>query len=172
MPDYKILPAGDTALVVEFGEGIDRRLSAWVLALARRLERSDEGSTAIIETVPTFRSLMVHYDPLVLPAATLTACIDELMQDLQLDRAGRARVAPAGLLRRSASLPTSTTSRRAPVSRRRRSIERHSAVTYHVYMLGFLPGQAYLGDLPAELASAAARNAAAEDSRQARSRSR
>jgi KipI family sensor histidine kinase inhibitor len=33
-------------------------------------------------------------------------------------------------------------------------IERHSAVTYHVYMLGFLPGQAYMGDVPAELALA------------------
>jgi len=30
-------------------------------------------------------------------------------------------------------------------------IERHSAATYHVYMLGFLPGMAYLGDVPAEL---------------------
>jgi KipI family sensor histidine kinase inhibitor len=29
-------------------------------------------------------------------------------------------------------------------------IERASAITYHVYMLGFLPGQAYMGDLPAE----------------------
>src|SRR6202035_3620768 len=29
-------------------------------------------------------------------------------------------------------------------------IERHSAITYHVYMLGFLPGQAYMCDLPAE----------------------
>ena len=33
-------------------------------------------------------------------------------------------------------------------------IERHSSVPYHVYMLGFLPGQPYLGDLPAELALA------------------
>ncbi len=31
-------------------------------------------------------------------------------------------------------------------------IERHSAPTYHVYMLGFLPGQAYMGDVAAELA--------------------
>ena len=30
--------------------------------------------------------------------------------------------------------------------------ERHSAVTYHVYMVGFLPGYPYMGDLPAELA--------------------
>ena len=47
MPDYKILPAGDTALVVEFGEGIDRRLSRLVLALARGLERSEEHTSEL-----------------------------------------------------------------------------------------------------------------------------
>jgi KipI family sensor histidine kinase inhibitor len=31
-------------------------------------------------------------------------------------------------------------------------VERHAAVVYHVYVLGFLPGLAYLGDVPAELA--------------------
>ena len=36
MPYYKLLTAGDTALVVEFGDSIDQRLSAWVLALAER----------------------------------------------------------------------------------------------------------------------------------------
>jgi KipI family sensor histidine kinase inhibitor len=33
-------------------------------------------------------------------------------------------------------------------------VDRHSSATYHVYMLGFLPGQAYMGDLSSELALA------------------
>jgi hypothetical protein len=37
MQSYKLLPAGDTALVVEFGDGIDQVLSARVLALAERV---------------------------------------------------------------------------------------------------------------------------------------
>jgi len=46
---YRLLPAGDTALVVEFGERIDRRLSAQVLTLARLLgELRDEG---VIDTI-------------------------------------------------------------------------------------------------------------------------
>jgi inhibitor of KinA len=72
MPEYKVLPAGDTALVVEFGEHIDRQLSTWVLTLARRL--NDIGLDGIVETVPTFRSLMVYYDPLTLPTAAPGAC--------------------------------------------------------------------------------------------------
>lgn len=149
MPDYRVLPAGDTALVVEFGETIDRKLSALVLALARRLE--EVRLDGIVETVPTFRSLMVHYDPLVLSSAALIAGIDELMQDLKVtEQAGRLWRLPtcydASLAPDLDEVAAWTGLTPAQV------IEQHSAVTYHVYMLGFLPGLAYLGDLPAELA--------------------
>jgi inhibitor of KinA len=156
MPDYKVLPAGDTALVIEFGETIDRRLSAAVLALARRLDEAR--LDGVVETVPTFRSLMVHFDPLVLPGADLTARIDELMQDLSIqdlqttENAGRLWRLPACYDARLAPDIDDVAARTGLSTRQ--VVERHSAVTYHVYMLGFLPGQAYMGDLPAELALA------------------
>jgi inhibitor of KinA len=148
MSEYRLLPAGDTALVVEFGDSIDRRVSAKVLSLARRLDRARLGG--IIETVPTFRSLMVHYDPLVLPTSVLSARIAELMQGVQtMEGPGRlwrlpacydARIAPDldDVAAQTGLSPDQL-------------IECHSAATYHVYMLGFLPGMAYLGDVPAEL---------------------
>ncbi len=145
MSDYRVLPAGDTAVVVEFGEQIDRKVSVAVLALARRLtEARLEG---IVETVPTFRSLMVHYDPLVLPTSLLTESIAELVQGLQT-------TAPAG---RRWRLPACYDSEIAPdledVAERTgltpaQVVECHSSTTYHVYMLGFMPGMAYLGDVP------------------------
>ncbi|HEY7246128.1 MAG TPA: 5-oxoprolinase subunit PxpB [Xanthobacteraceae bacterium] len=148
-PRYKLLPAGDTALVVELGESIDRKLSAWVLALARRLDAAR--MHGIIETVPTFRSLLVHYDPLVLSAASLGAHVEQMMRGLSIaDQPGRswslpvcydASIAPdlGGVAQRTGLSPAQV-------------IERHSGVTYHVYMLGFLPGQAYMGDVPGDLA--------------------
>jgi inhibitor of KinA len=151
MPGYKVLPAGDTALVVELGETIDRRLSAAVLALTQRL--NEAGLDGVVEIVPTFRSLMVHFDPLVVPAAALEERIGDLMQGLRMTEGSR----------RQWRLPVCYDARLAPdlddVAAQigltpRQVIERHSAVTYHVYMLGFLPGQAYMGDLPAELALA------------------
>ena len=152
MREYKILPAGDTALIIEFGEGIDRELSRLVLALDRRLNDAKiKGSIdGVVETVPTFRSLMVYYDPLVLTADALKARIDELMKGLRLtEQAGRVWRLPVcyheQLAPDLAEVATRTNLSPAQV------VERHSAVTYHVYMLGFLPGQAYMGDVPAEL---------------------
>jgi inhibitor of KinA len=149
MPPYKVLIAGDTALVIEFGDGVDRQLSAWVLALARRLnEVRLEGVT---ETVPTFRSLMVYYDPIVLPTAALVARIAELMEGVRpTERAGRLWRLPVCYDCEVAPDLDDVAARTGLT--RDGVIERHAAVTYHVYMLGFLPGLPYLGDVPAELA--------------------
>src|SRR4029078_13741358 len=94
MSEYRLLPTGDTALVVEFGDRIDRQLSLRVLALAHR--RTEAKLAGGVECVPTFRSLMVHYDPLVLPAAELKACIAGLMRGLRgLECTGRLWRLPA-----------------------------------------------------------------------------
>jgi KipI family sensor histidine kinase inhibitor len=94
---------------------------------------------------------MVYFDPQVLPAASLLAHIGEMMRNLEVSERPGA----------TWSLPVCYDTTLAPdledVAARtglspRQVIERHSAVTYHVYMLGFLPGQAYMGDVPAELA--------------------
>ena len=54
----RILPCGDAALAIEFGDVIDVNLNDEVLALDVAVtERAHE---AITETVPTYRSLMVH----------------------------------------------------------------------------------------------------------------
>ena len=90
------------------------------------------------------------HDPLAIPPASLISCIDELIKGLSLtEQAGRVWRLPVCYDERLspdlAEVATRTNLSPAQV------IERHSAITYHVYMLGFLPGQAYMGDLPAEL---------------------
>jgi inhibitor of KinA len=148
MPEYRVLPAGDTALVVDFGDHVDRRLSTWVLALAGRLNESR--IPGVVEIVPTIRSLLVNYDPLVLPATALTARIVELMRGLQVAQGiTRHWHLPACYDSRIA-LDLDAVAASAGLSPAQ-VVERHSARTYHVYMLGFLPGMAYLGDVPEEL---------------------
>jgi len=149
MARYRIHPAGDTALVVEFGDRIDRELSTAVLALAQSLE--ERAIPGVVETVPTFRSLMVYFDPLALSAADLGAAIDERMLALTARPVvGRLWHLPV-CYDPSFAIDLDEVARRTGLSAPQ-VVERHSATTYHVYMLGFLPGQAYLGDVAAELA--------------------
>jgi inhibitor of KinA len=146
--DYRILTAGDTAIVVEFGDDIDRDLNAIVLALSGRLEEAH--IPGLTETIPTFRSLLLFYEPELLSRATLEGRIAGIVHDLTaVQRAGRtwrlpvcydAEMAPD--LIDVAALTGLTPSQ---------VVERHSGVVYHVYMLGFLPGLAYTGDVPREL---------------------
>ncbi len=65
----RILDAGEAALVVEFGATLDPAISNRVLALDDAL--AADRPRGIAETVPTYRSLMIHYDPLVLDRETL-----------------------------------------------------------------------------------------------------
>jgi KipI family sensor histidine kinase inhibitor len=149
MLEYRVLSAGDTALVVEFGDRIDHEISTAVLSLAQSLDA--EHIAGIVETVPTFRSLMVHYEPIALSEASLVARIDEQMRKLRAaEVVGRVWHLPV-CYDPCFAIDLDNVARQTSLSARQ-VVERHSGVTYHVYMLGFLPGQAYMGEVAAELA--------------------
>jgi inhibitor of KinA len=148
MTDFRILTAGDTAIVVEFGDTIDRELNAIVLALARKLEES--GIAGLNETIPTFRSLTVFYEPAVLPKAALESRITRIMHELRITQ-GRGRLWRLPVCYAPEMAPDLDSVAARTGLRPAQVVERHSAVVYHVYMLGFLPGLAYTGDVPQEL---------------------
>ncbi len=145
----RFLSAGDRALVVEFGETIDRELSSAVLRLAACLDAA--AIRGIVETVPTFRSLMVHYDPLLTRRAELERRIAGLLDHMPEPRR-TARLWRIPFCAEGEYAPDLAEVARLAGLTTDDVVARHSAVRYHVYMLGFLPGFAYLGDLPAELA--------------------
>jgi KipI family sensor histidine kinase inhibitor len=145
----RILPCGDAALAVEFGNTIDPRLNARVLALDSRV---NGGVVGVVETVPTYRSLLVHYDPVTTDFETLSSTMQRLTQDLPDEPSeGRVWRIPVvyggefgidldGVAERHGLTPSQV-------------IDRHSAPIYRVYMIGFVPGYAYLGGLDPVLAT-------------------
>src|SRR5882724_12846134 len=66
----RLLPSGDSAITVEFSPHIDAAANQRVLALDRTLAR--ETISGVTETVPTYRSLLVHYDPVQIDFDTLS----------------------------------------------------------------------------------------------------
>lgn len=147
-PGVRYLPSGDCALTVEFGNNVDRALNRQVMALDAALKaRSLEGVT---ETVPTFRSLIVHYDPVVLDHARLCRELDGLeIAPSQEKDGGRLITLPVAY--GGAHGPDLGDVAAAGGLSEQEAIALHSSVTHYVYMIGFAPGHPYMGDLPAQL---------------------
>jgi inhibitor of KinA len=143
-----LLPCGDTALVVELGDGIERALSETVLRLQASVQAS--ALAGVLETVPTFRSLMIHYDP------TRTCHADLGREVLALARKHdqvrrRARTWQVPVCYEPDYAPDlATVASRVGLSPDE-VVSLHISIRYYVYMIGFLPGFAYMGDLPAQL---------------------
>jgi inhibitor of KinA len=145
----RYLDAGEAALVVEFGAEVDPAINERVLALDAALTELALGG--VRETVPTYRSLMVHYDPLVLTRGTLIETVESI------EAAPSKPRAPAALWTIPCCYDPGVGEDLAAVATiTGLSIERvvalHSGATYRVYMYGFAPGFCYLGGVPKELA--------------------
>lgn len=146
--DVRFLCAGDTAMVVEFGERIDRALSDRVLRLGARLREAKV--PGLVEAVPTYRSLMIHYDPLQTDHAGLKDRIAALLQD-EGAATGQARLwrIPACYeAEHAADLPEVAQRTGLAISE---VIRLHTETLFHIYMIGFVPGYPYMGDLPKAL---------------------
>jgi 5-oxoprolinase (ATP-hydrolysing) subunit B len=144
----RLLPSGDSAITVEFARNINDAANQRVLALDRTLAR--EPVLGITETVPTYRSLLVHYDPELIGFDALSAKLAELAQ---------LPVPPQGKMRRW-RIPVvyggehgidledvAGTLNTTPDD----IVARHVAGDYRVAMIGFTPGWSYLSGLDSSL---------------------
>jgi inhibitor of KinA len=146
--DVRFLSAGDTALVVEFGDTIDRARSDRVLRLAATVRAAQ--LPGVVETVPTYRSLMVHYDPLATDSVSLVERLGQMLDD------GKADARQVKLWRIPACYDACHAPDLADVAERTglgtdEVVRLHSGTRFHVYMVGFVPGYPYMGDLPEAL---------------------
>ena len=144
----RFLSAGDRALVIEFGDTVDRELSERVLGL-NAIIRS-RPPAGIIETVPTFRSLTVYYDPLLTSGTELQRSIGALLEVADSRRSG-ARLWRVPVCYEGEFAPDLADVARLTGLTPGEVVALHSGTRFHVYMLGFLPGFPYMGDLPAQL---------------------
>jgi KipI family sensor histidine kinase inhibitor len=145
----RFLDSGELALTVEFGTVISDDLTAKVLALDAALRSAP--LPGVQEVVPTYRSLMIHYDPLVLPREALVAHVRRILDTAPTARqTGRHWVLPAcydpALAQDLAHVAASTGLSEGEV------VRLHAETTFTVVMCGFAPGWAYLSNLPPALA--------------------
>jgi KipI family sensor histidine kinase inhibitor len=141
----RILALGDGALTLEFGDRIDRALNAKVMATRDALAALKlEG---ISDVVPTYRSLTVHFDPLLLDRDRL---IERLLETAQAPP-GKSAVATRWnipVVFGGEFGPDLADVARATGRSEAAVIEAICATELRVFLIGFLPGFPYLGELP------------------------
>jgi KipI family sensor histidine kinase inhibitor len=146
----RFLPCGDAAVAIEFGTTIDPAISARVLALDAAL--SAQAVPGLIETVPTYRSLMLQFDPLALDYDDLQRRVAAIAATLDAaathGRRWRVPVVYGG----SFGIDLEATAERHGLTSAQ-LIDKHAAPIYRVYMIGFMPGFAYLGGLDPSIAT-------------------
>jgi KipI family sensor histidine kinase inhibitor len=141
----RLLRAGESCLIVEFGDGIDLEVNARVQALRKKIETAP--FPGFVGTVPTYRSLAVCFDALKSAPGHLEKLLLAMSEDLA---SGKSR--DEELL----VIPTCYEGDLAPDLERvaihtgfsaDEVIRRHAARDYYCYMLGFVPGFSYLGGM-------------------------
>ncbi len=140
---FRLVSAGESVVIVEFEERIDPEVNARAIALADRLDAAR--IPGVRDVVPTYRAVAVYFDPLRTDTDALRARVSTeatvVPAVLEHSRAPvRIPVCYGGDLGPDlANVAALTSLSEAEV------VERHTAATYRVFMLGFVPGFAYMG---------------------------
>ena len=145
MPDIRILTAGDTALLIEFGKEINPETNRKITALVQLMrEQHIEG---IVDVIPAFCSLLINYDPRVLSYEELKERMEHLLKMETKTEATRKRIFEIPVCYGGEYGPDIENIAEHAGLSVDEVIKIHSSKDYLIYLLGFLPGFTYLGGL-------------------------
>lgn len=153
MGEMKFLFQGETGLVVEFGNEIDPVVNTKVHVLSRKIIK--KYAHLIEAVIPTYRSLLVFFDP-------LRICRNELIYKIKttsMETGEKENESPSS---KTVMIPTLYGGEGGPdlefVAQHNNLdaeevIRIHSSVPYRIYMMGFTPGFPYLGGMSEKISA-------------------
>jgi inhibitor of KinA len=153
MDQVRILKAGEQGLVIEFGNEINAEVNARVHNIANVLVATM--GDKIVEVVPTYRSLLVYFNPLQVTRRQLTAHIEQVIRNEKTGAGGL-------LVGKVVYIPVCYDDEFGPdlqfvAEHNGLTVEEvikiHTSSPYLVYMLGFTPGFPYLGGMSEKIAT-------------------
>jgi KipI family sensor histidine kinase inhibitor len=145
-PEARFYLMGDRGLLLELGDEISPQVNARVRRMALALQASS--IDGVVETIPTYRSLLILYEPLILSLDQLKTALQAIEKELQelplpeplLTRIPAVYGGPYGPdLKNVAEYHRISTEE---------AIRLHCSKPYFIYMIGFMPGFPYMGELP------------------------
>lgn len=156
MGEVRYLLSGDCAVCVEFGNEIKPDINKKIRAFKIAIEKSD--LAGIVETVPTYRSLLVHYKPEEITFSELKKRFDELLGKLDSIQIPPPTVIEIPVLYGGQVGPDLQTVADHNKKTPEEVVKIHTSEEYLIYMLGFLAGFPYLGGMSKEIATPRLKN--------------
>ena len=145
----RILTAGDSSLLIEFGKEISPEINRKISATVQMMrEQHIEG---VVDVIPAFCSLLINYDPRVITYGEISHRMQDLLK-LEI-KAGeqRKKIYEIPVCYGGEYGPDIANIAQHAGLTEEEVIKLHSSRDYLIYMLGFLPGFCYLGGLDERL---------------------
>ena len=147
----RFLPGGDKALFIEFGNAITPELSSQVRHMLLAIQKAR--IPGIIEAVPTYRSLLVHYNPLQISYKGLRDRLELLEHKAKDSQFPKPMVTEVPTVYGGEYGPDLEFVAKYNSLTPEEVVQIHTGTAYLIYMLGFMPGFPYLGGMSARIAT-------------------
>jgi KipI family sensor histidine kinase inhibitor len=147
--DAKSYLMGDRGLLLEFGDEISREINEKVRRMALAVQA--EAIEGIIETVPTYRSLLIIYNPVILPIEDLKKRLKKIEGGLQTTPLPEPKLTRIPVVYGGIYGPDLEEVAKYLHVSPEEVVQLHCSKPYLIYMIGFMPGYPYMGELPQAL---------------------
>lgn len=144
----RLVPSGEAALLVEFEPLISPSINQRVHALAAQLAALNQ--RGVQEIIPAYRSLLIHYHPLETDLETVSAAVTTCWPQIESQPLPSARRVEIPVHYTGEDLEFVAAYAQLSVPE---VIARHTTRAYRVYMMGFTPGFAYMGEVNEQIAA-------------------
>lgn len=141
----KFLGSGESCLVVEFADGIDRAANVRLQNLRHVLDAKQ--IHGLREFVPTYRSLSIHHDPMVLPRKRLEAIVEHALGELGDVSESQKRILVMPVVYGGEYGPDMENVCGHTGLSEEEVVGRHTGTDCYCFMIGFTPGFSYLGGM-------------------------
>lgn len=156
---YRIFSLGDSAITIDFGNAISEAINNEVIARFNELRQ--EPLPGMIEAIPAYSSLTIYYDVIKVRKSTSEGKTAFEAMKLEVEKRLMQPIVRNGISEKLIKIPVCYEEKYALDMRQltvnknistEEVIQIHTSKDYRVYMLGFLPGFAYLGEVDERIA--------------------
>jgi inhibitor of KinA len=155
---YRIFPLGDSAITLDFGNVIDERINEQVISIFRWFQQ--DPLPGMLDAVPAYSSLTIYYDVFQLQKRIASTNTISEWFTAEIERRLQSFVPGNMLPSRFIRIPVCYEKEFAldigeiaviKAHSIEQLVQMHTSIVYKVYMLGFLPGFAYMGEVDKQM---------------------